>query len=50
LFYKELARTLDLVPTAGSDFHGRIKPNVAFGSLQDGHYGMIEELRKRRKG
>jgi len=50
LFYKELARTLDLVPTAGSDFHGRIKPNVAFGSLQDGQYWMIEELRKRRRG
>jgi predicted metal-dependent phosphoesterase TrpH len=50
LFYKELARTLDLVPTAGSDFHGRIKPNVTFGSLSDGQYWMIEELQKRRRG
>jgi predicted metal-dependent phosphoesterase TrpH len=45
--YMELARAFDLVATAGSDFHGRIKPNVAFGSLRDGDYGMIEALRKK---
>jgi len=49
-FYKELARAFDLVPTAGSDFHGRIKPSVAFGSLRDGDYSMIEELRKKGRG
>jgi predicted metal-dependent phosphoesterase TrpH len=48
--YLELAKVFDLVPTAGSDFHGRIKPHVAFGSLLDGEYWMIEELRKRRRG
>jgi predicted metal-dependent phosphoesterase TrpH len=46
--YMAIAKELDLVPTAGSDFHGRIKPHVAFGSLQDGEYWMVEELRKRR--
>jgi hypothetical protein len=45
--YKELARAFDLVATAGSDFHGRIKPNVAFGSLRDGDYGMVEALREK---
>lgn len=46
--YKELAEGLDLVPTAGSDFHGAIKPHISFGSLQEGAYWMVEELRKRR--
>jgi predicted metal-dependent phosphoesterase TrpH len=46
--YKEMARELDLVPTAGSDFHGTIKPHVPFGSLNHGGYWMVEELRKRR--
>lgn len=47
--YKTLAKELDLVPTAGSDFHGQIKPHIAFGSLREGEYWMVEELRKRKK-
>jgi hypothetical protein len=43
-----MADELDLVPTAGSDFHGKIKPHVLFGALTDGRYWMVEELRKRR--
>ncbi len=46
--YKKLAAELDLVVTAGSDFHGKIKPHIQFGSRKEGHYGMVEELRKRR--
>jgi predicted metal-dependent phosphoesterase TrpH len=42
------ARALDLVPTAGSDFHGRVKPHVAFGSVRNGGYEMVEALRERR--
>ena len=48
-FYREMAAELDLVATAGSDFHGRIKPHVAFGALPDGDYGMVERLRERRE-
>jgi predicted metal-dependent phosphoesterase TrpH len=48
-FYRGLAGELDLVATAGSDFHGRIKPHVAFGALADGDYGMVERLRERRE-
>jgi len=48
-YYKGLAMELDLVPTAGSDFHGRIKPQVPFGLLNNGGYWMVEELRKRRE-
>ena len=33
-YYLNVAKKLTLVPTAGSDFHGRIKPHVAFGSVQ----------------
>lgn len=47
--YGRLAAELDLVPTAGSDFHGRIKPHVAFGSLRAGQYWMVEKLRARRR-
>jgi predicted metal-dependent phosphoesterase TrpH len=47
-FYKKLAEELDLVPTAGSDFHGRIKPHIAFGSLKGGEYWMIDKLRERK--
>ncbi len=46
--YKKIAKELDLVPTAGSDFHGTIKPHIPFGSLKEGKYWMVEELRKRR--
>jgi predicted metal-dependent phosphoesterase TrpH len=46
--YSALAREFDLVATAGSDFHGSIKPHIPFGSLRDGTYAMIEELEKRR--
>jgi predicted metal-dependent phosphoesterase TrpH len=49
-FYRQLADELDLVGTAGSDFHGRIKPHVAFGVLPEGDYGMVEKLKARRGG
>jgi len=48
--YRAMAEELDLVATAGSDFHGRIKPHVAFGALQEGDYGMVERLKARRRG
>ena len=47
-FYAEEARRLDLVLTAGSDFHGRVKPHVTFGLIKDGGYEMVEALRARR--
>lgn len=47
--YEGIAKELDLVPTAGSDFHGTIKPHIPFGSLKKGEYWMVEELRKRRR-
>jgi predicted metal-dependent phosphoesterase TrpH len=47
-FYKLIAHELDLVPTAGSDFHGTIKPHIPFGYLRQGGYWMVEELKKRR--
>jgi hypothetical protein len=49
-FFRELAGELDLVATAGSDFHGRIKPHVAFGALAEGDYAMVERLKDRRGG
>ncbi|HDT12780.1 MAG TPA: PHP domain-containing protein [Candidatus Aminicenantes bacterium] len=49
-FYRDLAGELDLVATAGSDFHGRIKPHVAFGALPHGDYAMVEALLARKGG
>ena len=46
--YSKIARELDLVATAGSDFHGRIKPHIPFGFIKEGEYTMVEELRRRR--
>jgi 3',5'-nucleoside bisphosphate phosphatase len=48
--YRSMAEELGLVATAGSDFHGRIKPHVAFGALQEGDYGMVERLKARKGG
>ena len=47
--YLALAGELDLVPTAGSDFHGSIKPHVTFGYVRQGDYAMVEALRSRRR-
>jgi predicted metal-dependent phosphoesterase TrpH len=47
--YRALAEELNLVATAGSDFHGRIKPQVVLGQLKEGTYDMVEALEKRRR-
>lgn len=47
-FYKEIAHEFDLIPTAGSDFHGSIKPHVLFGCITEGGYWMVEKLKRRR--
>lgn len=49
-FYQGIAEKYDLVITAGSDFHGEIKPHIVFGSVTNGDYQMVEELKKRRDG
>ncbi|HPB58596.1 MAG TPA: PHP domain-containing protein [Candidatus Saccharicenans sp.] len=46
--YHRLAEELDLVATAGSDFHGQIKPRVYFGLIKDGNYDMVKKLRERK--
>jgi predicted metal-dependent phosphoesterase TrpH len=46
--YAALAREFDLVATAGSDFHGRIKPQISLGIIREGTYQMVEKLRHRR--
>jgi hypothetical protein len=48
-FYGRLAAEFDLVPTAGSDFHGRIKPHVRFGDIRDGGLEILDRLRQRRR-
>jgi hypothetical protein len=46
-YYLGVARSLGLMPTAGSDFHGRAKPDVLFGSIRQGTPEMLATLRSR---
>jgi len=45
-FFKEAADAFGLIATAGSDFHGAVKPHVQLGGLERGDYEMVEALRK----
>jgi predicted metal-dependent phosphoesterase TrpH len=46
--FSEWANRYQLVATAGSDFHGKVKPHVAFGSVRARGREMLEELLARR--
>lgn len=48
-FYMELALKFLLVPTCGSDFHGRRKPHISLGSVYC-DYEVVEDLKRRRDG
>ncbi|HEX4748602.1 MAG TPA: PHP domain-containing protein [Bryobacteraceae bacterium] len=50
--YRQLAEEMELIPTGGSDFHGRPKPNVALGTGLNGNvrvpFEFLERLREVR--
>lgn len=46
-FYMEMAEKYSLVPTCGSDFHGKRKPAIHLGDVFCG-YEVVEELKSRR--
>ncbi len=46
-YFRKIARQLDLVETAGSDFHGKVKPEIKLGDYY-GDYEMVEKLKERR--
>ena len=52
-YYHQLAQELDLLPTGGSDFHGRIKPNIDLGTGLRGNVRVpsefLQHLRKFRQ-
>ncbi len=52
--FAELARSFDLVPTGGSDFHGENKPGVQLGTGIGGNlslpYELLEGIREMRQG
>jgi predicted metal-dependent phosphoesterase TrpH len=48
-YYLNLAKKLTLIPTAGSDFHGRIKPHVAFGAVRAVGPELISVLKSCRR-
>ncbi|MEW6457277.1 MAG: PHP domain-containing protein [Acidobacteriota bacterium] len=45
--YLKMALDNGLIPSAGSDFHGKIKPIVTIGMVK-GDYRILEDLKKRR--
>ena len=47
-YYLNIARKLSLIPTTGSDFHGRVKPHVAFGSVRAIGHELVPVLKKYR--
>ena len=52
ILYRDLTEILDLVPTGGSDFHGRHKPHIALGEGDgtiDMRYATWERLQEKRR-
>ncbi len=49
-YYRQLAQELDLLPTGGSDFHGKAKPNIKLGTGLHGNvrvpYEFLQRLRE----
>jgi len=45
-YYKNIAKDLNLIVTGGSDYHGAIKPKVAFGCIKINDYTIVEQLRQ----
>ena len=48
-YYHQLAQELDLLPSGGSDFHGRIKPNIDLGTALRGNVRVPFEFLQRRR-
>lgn len=49
--YAHLCHKLDLLPSAGSDFHGAYKPNIALGRGKGGlrtSYDLVRRMKERR--
>lgn len=43
--FAELGRELDLIITAGSDFHGKFKPKIKIGQIQHNDYDILVKLK-----
>jgi predicted metal-dependent phosphoesterase TrpH len=48
LCFQEWAKRYNLAAAAGSDFHGKLKPHVNFGSMKTREKELLEELLARR--
>ena len=48
-YYHQLAQELDLLPSGGSDFHGRIKPNIELGTGLRGNVRVPVEFLQRMR-
>lgn len=44
--FRELAREKDLLMTAGSDFHGHLKPEIEIGEVGGNEYEIVEGLKE----
>ena len=46
--FVKLGQEIDLLITAGSDFHGELKPEIELGGVQGNNYQIVRELKKLR--
>lgn len=44
--YSEIANRLNLLITGGSDYHGKVKPQIGFGSVKIDNYSIVDKLRE----
>lgn len=48
-YYLKIADANDLVATAGSDFHGVVKPDISIGIISQSDFRMVDDLSRRRR-
>ncbi|MBP2629623.1 MAG: hypothetical protein H6Q70_251 [Firmicutes bacterium] len=45
--YQRFCRDTDMIATAGSDFHGKLKPNISLGQIKNNGYDIVELLKSK---
>lgn len=46
-YYQKFAQDKKIITTAGSDFHGKMKPQILLGQIKNGSYTIVEQLKSR---
>ncbi|AZO95386.1 PHP domain-containing protein [Halocella sp. SP3-1] len=43
--FEQIGKDNSLIITAGSDFHGKLKPEISMGGIKNNNYSILEELK-----